>query len=298
MKGPDVLFRYLPFRISKAVMSLPSGILSNANEIRLRSGGALTVTSGGKNIPVSSNGRPCRLSEAVRTTKSEIEECVALITQGSLYRYDDCVSQGFVPLPEGGRAGICGKALVRDGRIIGFSEILSVNLRIHRSVNSFAEPLIRQFGRNGISGAIVISPPGVGKTTFLRSAAFLLATGDGTDCHRVGIADEREELTAGLDCIGMTDIITGVKKERAIEMLVRTMSPEVIICDEISPSEEAGVMAALNTGVSVIASAHATDLQMLMARKGMRDMLLSGAFKTAVELGADKDGRTVRLVEI
>lgn len=283
----EVLFKYLPLRISESVYSLPSEILNNANEIRLRKNAPISVTVGNKNIIFDEKGKPCKVYNALRATDNEIKESIAKLTNSSLYTCDKYISQGFIPLAEGGRAGVCGRANMRSGNIESFAEIFSVNLRLHRFLPDVAKPLVDEFRSNGLCGALVCSPPALGKTTFLRSAAYLLSSGKGINPIRVGVADERAEISVGISNLGICDIISGAPKAEAITILTRTMSPEVIICDEISALETESVAEAQNTGVHLIASAHCVEPSVLKKRGRMKILLESGIFPLCVLLGYD-----------
>lgn len=269
----------------------------SATEIRLRLGGAVSVTVGTKNLAFDPAGRICRQSEAISATGSELSECVSLLAHGSLYTVSEFLPLGYVPLKEGGRAGVCGRALTKNGAVVGFSEITSVSLRLHRNVADFAAPLIKEFSKRGPVGTVVISPPGMGKTTFLRSAALLLARGEGTKPLRVGVADEREEILAGITETGFLDVLSGMKKSRALELLTRTMSPQVLICDELNHEDAEAVSLACNTGVALIASAHAGSIDDLRHRPGLWELVRSGAFRLAVTLWAKDDRRLCDITE-
>ncbi len=281
--------KYLPQRIAFAVGNLPHEVLKTASEIRLRYRGAASVTAGKRNLPFDSSGRVCGQKEAVSATQSELAECVSLLARGSMYTVSEFLPFGYLPLQEGGRAGVCGKGLTKNGELTGFLEVTSVDLRLHKNVVDFAAPLIKEFCSRGPVGTVVISPPGMGKTTFLRSAALLLARGVGIRPYRVGVADEREELMAGMTELGLMDVLSGVKKSRALEILTRTMSPQVLICDELNHEDALAVSLAQNTGVALIASAHASGVDDLKHRRGLWDMVCSGAFRLAVTL-TERDG--------
>lgn len=283
----DSLFKYLPLRIAKAVSSLPQEIFLTANEIRLRKNAPVSITVGNKNILFDKNGLLCDVRCSVRATETEIAECLSKLTGGSFYTCDEFVSSGFIPLPEGGRAGVCGRANLKNGKTNGFAEIYSINLRIHRFLPEVAKELVSEFAKNGIEGTLVCSPPALGKTTFLRSAAYLLSMGKGIECKRVGIADERCEISVGISEKGLLEIITGAPKSEAITVLTRTMAPEVIICDEISAEDAEQVIEAQNTGVPLIASAHCKTPNELMKRGKLKKLIELGVFPLCAVLSYD-----------
>ncbi len=281
------LFKYLPFEISRAVHSVEDGVLNSINEIRLRKNAPISLTTGRKNLFIDRDGHLCGISRAMHATEDDINECMGKITGGSLYTCDEFIARGFVPLPEGGRAGVCGRAAIKSGKACGFAEIYSINLRLHRFIPDFASRLIGQYNVSAPCGTLVCSPPAYGKTTFLRSAAYLLSAGVGISARRVGIADERAELSAGLGTTGLTDIISGMDKADAINILTRTMSPEIIVCDEISANEVEALLEAQNTGVVLIASAHCSTPRELLHRGRMKQLLQAGIFPLSVILGTD-----------
>jgi len=276
----DILFRYLPIRISRAVNMLPEDIFERLTEIRLRKNMPISVLANGKNLTLDENGRLCPMHSAIQASDGEIKECIMRLTEGSRYTCDEFISQGFIPLTEGGRAGVCGR---RDGKN-GFAEISSVAIRLHRFIPHAAMPLMCEFASNGIRGTLVCSPPAMGKTTFLKSAAYMLSSGTHLAPKRVCIADERCEIAPGI-ARGLCDILSGMPKASAITMLTRTMSPEIIICDEISASECEAVIEAQSTGVCLIASAHCDGISSLLKRGRMKELVYSGIFPLCVTLG-------------
>ena len=288
--GLDSFFKYIPLRFSRLIVSLPLPLLERVTEIRLRSEAPFSLTLGGKNMLFDKDGNPCTPKNAVCATKKEMEECLSLLSQGSLYSYDDTIKTGYIPITGGGRAGVCGEAITQNGTVRGFKEIYSVNLRLHRHIPLFASELIRYYAREGICSTLVYSPPAMGKTTFLRSAAFLLAEGKNIRPFRVGIVDERCEIFIKGVSDGLVDVISGCPKAYGIELLCRTMSPEVIICDEIGVGEQEAVINAQNTGVHLIASAHGDSLDGLRRRPFIRKMMEAGLFDIAVRLTADEKG--------
>ncbi|MDD4165040.1 MAG: hypothetical protein PHD66_07520 [Eubacteriales bacterium] len=288
--GLDSFFRYIPVRITKLIATLPIPLLEKVTEIRLRSESPFSLTVGVKNLMLNSDGTPCNPSNAVCTTKKEMEECLSLLSQGSLYTYDDTIRTGYIPIKDGGRAGVCGEAVLQNGVVRGFKEIYSINLRLHRHIPLFASELIKFFAREGICGTLVYSPPAMGKTTFLRSAAFLLGEGKNIRPFRVGIVDERCEIFIKGVSDGLVDVISNCPKAYGIELLCRTMSPEVIVCDEIGSGEQDAIISAQNTGVHLLASAHGESIEGICRRPFMKKMLDAGLFGIAVRLNADENG--------
>ncbi|MBR5859495.1 MAG: hypothetical protein IKZ05_06180 [Clostridia bacterium] len=281
MNGTRLLFRYLPLRISKALHLLPDSLLESADELRLRKSAPCSITVHGKSLTFSALGRICPTSEALCASGEEIAECVLKLTEGSRYTCDEFIKQGFIPLAEGGRAGVCGRS---DGRG-GIGEILSVSLRIHRLIPNAADVLLREFLKRGVKSTLVCAPPAMGKTTFLTSAAYLLSHGaHGIGPFRVCIADERNELAPSGIPFGLCDILSGIPKAEAITMLTRTMSPEIIVCDEITEKEAEAITAAQGTGVTLIASAHCESPCDLLRRGSMKTLMEQSVFSLFVTL--------------
>ena len=74
-------------------------------------------------------------------------------------------------------------------------------------------------------------------------------------------------------------------------MMLRSMSPDVIIVDEIGREEDAdAILDASHAGVSVIATAHAKDLEDARGRPVLRRLLDEGAFQLCVELRRAQTG--------
>lgn len=270
----EKIYKYLPARIVWLVSRLPYEVQSRINEIRLRRGGPLSVSLADKNITLTDE------DGVYICTDTDMTEALTYISRSSMYAFDEAVKNGYIPLEGGGRAGICGDAVLEGGKIRTFGSINSVSLRVPRFNRKCAQALSEYFACHGLCGCLVFSPPGMGKTTYLKSAAALLS-----DTYRVGIADERYELSGGI--YNMADICSGCSKADAIELLTRTMSPQIIICDEISESEAAGVERAQNSGCVLIASCHGGNREQVMRRDFVKKMKGKGVFELGVRLYYD-----------
>lgn len=278
MEEISYITAYLPSRLKKATENMPAETRKITDEIRLRKNGVFSVFAGGKNLFPDENGRLRRIENAITVTKEEMEECVFLLCKGSMYSFDDSIRRGFIPIPHG-RAGVCGEAVTEKGNIKRIREITSVALRIHRDIPRYGRKIIDIYKRSGLTGTLVYSPPAMGKTTLLRSVSLMLARGDGIRPVKVGIADERCEIILPNTDLGIADVISGCKKSVAAEILTRTMSPEVIVCDEITPEDGDALIHSTGTGVYLICSCHAENKKDLFSKPHIRTLVENGCFK-------------------
>ncbi len=261
---PSGILSILPYKVSDAVRAAARG---RCEEIRLRRGGLSTLTiSGNLTVPMK-----------LHLTDEDMNEIVARLCQGSLYAHGDTIKNGYIILPGGLRAGVCGRAASEGGKIFGVSDISSVSIRIPHRVNSDASLICKLLlDMSYTKGVLIYSPPGEGKTTVLRSAAAMLAR----EKLRVAVVDTRGELEFGLTSEALAvDILSFYPKAVGIEIALRTLNAEVIVCDEIGSEDETKALGdAANGGAALLASAHATDIASLMSKKSIRALHESGAF--------------------
>lgn len=177
----------------------------------------------------------------------------------SLYARQDELSKGYFTLNDGSRVGVAGKFSKQGIRSI--EDIGGVNIRIAHEIKGCAASVMNSL--NDSRGAVIISPPGMGKTTLLRDIARQLSVSGISVC----VIDERDELAACRNGIPLfdlgprTDVISGLAKSEAILQAVRACAPDVIIADEIGEAEDAAaIYDALRCGVRFIVSAHGDSL--------------------------------------
>lgn len=260
-------------------------------EVRLRLGRPVQVVTVRGDLWAEEAG-PC--------SAEDLERTVQLVTRASVYAWEGELAQGFCTLPGGHRAGLCGRALLRDGRIAGQKDFGSINLRIARAVPGAADPLLPllRAGAGIPPGLLLFGPPGCGKTTVLRDLCRQLSAGRpecGLPPRRVALVDERSEIAATVagnpqfDIGPRTDVLDGAPKAVGLGLLLRALNPEVCACDEIGGPGDARALAEVaRCGVGVLATAHAGGVADLLARPGLRAALRSGAFAYAVPLRADR----------
>ncbi len=281
---PKTVVESLPVRVYERICELVRGGRARAteiSEIRLRVCGDSSVTALGENI-----------SLGVSVSAGEIAECVTSFCRGSVYAHMDTIRSGYICTRDGLRVGVCG-TLAADGRAV--SEITSVNIRIAHIIRGVCERLLKLcYEAPRIKSLLIYSPPGIGKTTVLRELASRLG---GELSRRVALIDTRGELYIEKMFSGtMCDVLSGYPRAKGIEIATRTLSPEVIICDELGDIEEATqLLSAQNTGVPIIASAHASDLKGLLSRPNIRMLHEAGIFSGYVGLSRERvNGRMGR----
>ena len=277
---PTAVMRALPYRLSDEIRHF--GRVWEIEEIRMRAQRRCSLVVSGENIMLNTV-----------LDRDEISSVLEGICQGSLYAFSDTINQGYISLPDGVRVGVCGRAGCDGERIIGIYEVSSLSVRIpHRSRPLGREICDLLYGFGMSSGVLIYSPPGIGKTTLLRSVAVRLASGDyQRPPLRTVVIDTRGELSfanEGRDlCL---DILSGYPRRKGIEIATRCLNAQVIICDEIGDYEEAmSLVASHNCGVPLIASAHAGSLEQLLSRTGLR--LLHEARIFGAYARIERDGR-------
>ena len=221
----------------------------------------------------------------------EVTGYVRSVSGGSLYAFNDCLREGYLPLPDGSRAGIAGKFFTEGGRIAGIREIRSVVIRLARAVpgaGQVAESVFRRLGCR--RGVLIFSPPGCGKTTILRDLGARLSTGPRP--FRTAIVDCRGELSGDWYGRGAcVDILTGCGKGEGIAIATRTLSPDVILVDEIGGAEEVGAILAVQSGgVPMIATVHGNALSELCRFSPVAPLIRAGIFGGFVGIERDRNG--------
>lgn len=217
-----------------------------------------------------------------------LRRLLSALMEFSIYARQGELDQGFFTLEDGSRVGVCGR-MYECGEGLRLGEIGSACVRVARALPGCADALMGEVCPGGVPRSmLLLSPPGLGKTTLLRDIAHQLS--DGGCC--VGIADERREIAAcrqgvpTLDVGARTDVMDGCARGEAIARLVRCMSPRVIVADEIGgPGDAMALSEAARCGVSVVATAHGDGLADARRREGLVQALRAGVFQSVAVLG-------------
>jgi len=290
-------------RISARLLGLDTGTKRAVREVRIRSGRPIQLRTAANSLFCDLSGRLGASAAGLDgIEQTELAESLRTLCGFSVQTHQHELRQGFVTVKGGHRAGICASAV---DSAVGIREVTSISLRIAREIKGCADELALIFSSTA-GGLIVAGPPGSGKTTMIRELARKISSGETGRHFTVTLIDERGELAAvqggmpqsdvGVCC----DVLDGYTKGEGMLMAVRTLSPEVVICDEIGgDAETEAVVAALNAGVRIVATAHAGSIEELEMRPQMKKLIASGAFETAVLLaGAPEAGRIRRIAAL
>ena len=298
--NPDSFRKYFNEKIRKAVSEIM--LKEDIQEIRLRSGKPLSVSVLGKEKFVTENGKITAYPQlGMVIEKDDIEYSFKAICDYSVHSFSKELSQGFITINGGHRVGICGTAVISEGKIETVKYISGLNFRIARQILGCADEIIKYIDIENPKGILIIGPPSSGKTTVLRDLCRQLSSR-----NRVSLIDERGEIAAVYqgnpqnDIGYSTDVFNGYPKGEGILTALRVMSPRFIITDEIGDYEDIeAIEKAMYGGAAMIASAHASNISELIHRNYIMSLIKQGVFKYIAVLGTNNElGKIKEITEV
>lgn len=264
-----------PWRGELAALLADGG---NVEEVRLRVGAPIALRTGGGWV----QGR-------MPVTPLCLEELLTRFCEGALYAHRESLCQGYVTLRDGCRVGVCGRATVEDGRVTGVCDVSSLCIRLPGALPASAVAAAGEVAslleaEQGCRSILICAPPGAGKTTLLRALALRLARPPHP--RQTAVVDSRGELTPFLCRTGGTlDLLTGYPRRAGIEIALRTLGAEVILCDEIGSRADAeAILDAQACGVPMVATAHGADPDVLRRRPALAMLFEADVFGACVVL--------------
>ena len=277
----------LPEHIKKGLDDLPEEILKSVEEIRLRSGQTPTVLLPRGEIPFGMR----------EVLWNDIAHVLDKASRSSLHSVSRQLRRGYISASGGVRIGICGK-LCSEG-LESYQDVSSLAIRIPHEMKGVGAETINALAPFD-SSVLIVSPPGGGKTTFLRE----LIRVSSDMGKRVAVCDERNEIAsmwkgrASFDLGKYTDILVGAGKAEGISMLNRSMNPEIIAVDEISAEEDVkAIEQAIGCGANIFASVHGADMRELRKRPAFALLFSLGIFRRAVIISG-REKRNYELVNL
>lgn len=295
--------------LASLLKRIPVEDINDVEEIRIRAEKPLMVFKCGRDYFVGRDGRISLISSnAFVIDKNEIEKILQFMCNYSIYAVEEELKQGFLTLRGGHRVGLCGRAVVENGRVRTIKNISGINIRVAKEIKGCAREIVGLLYGNGLKHTLIASPPGCGKTTLIRDAIRILSSEGGIDRggYKVGVVDERSEIAGcymGIpqrDVGIRTDVLDACPKAQGIIMLLRSMSPEIIAVDEIGSIDDAeAIENAINSGVIVIATAHGRDLEEIVKKPGIKSLIEQKSFERIVILsGKNGPGTIDTIIEI
>lgn len=256
----SMLSSILPPELFQLVEAISS--IENIYEIRIRFNSPIVINVGGefKVLRNKLNG-----NKVVYADSRLIDYIICKATDSSLYTFNNQIKQGFITVSGGIRIGITGEIVTTDDeKIKTIKNFSALCIRIPHEIYNCASTAMNFIVGKSIKNTLIISPPGAGKTTFLRDIARSLSNLN--VLYNTLVLDERFEIGASIEGLATmdigsyTDVLSGCNKAYGFKEGIRTMRPDVIICDELATkSDIEAVRAAVNSGVKVIASAHSNS---------------------------------------
>lgn len=257
--------------------------LKAVNEIRLRSDRPVVVNVSGKNFFLCENGVTTSRANALIASKIMIEDVIFRASECSIYSVNEQIKRGFIVTDDAVRIGIGGNLIEENGKIKTMSNFTSCNIRVPHFVKNCSLCAFPNIVTNdGALNTLVISPPGCGKTTFLKD--FVSQLSQRNLAYNVLLLDERGELDIGINS-SFTDKIAFSSKKVGFENGIRSLAPDIIVTDEVGQEEDVdAIRYACTCGVKILASAHAESVETFCKKPLFQEVIKEKIFKRFVVL--------------
>ncbi|MGL4761530.1 MAG: stage III sporulation protein AA [Sarcina sp.] len=290
----DKILRLLPKSISNSVLEFKDK--EGIEEVRVGIGKKLRIIARGKEV-----------IKAYVITHEDVKVIIQKISNYSLYAVEEEIRQGYITIEGGHRVGLAGQCIIQNNTTKTIKHISSLNIRVAREIIGCSDKIMKYIVSDGkVKNTLIISPPRCGKTTLLRDISRNISDGYkplSLIGKRVVVIDERSEIAscyrgvAQMQVGERTDVYDNCLKDEGLMMAIRTMSPEVIVCDEIGSQKDIeGIVMAYNSGVNVICTLHGNDIEDLYKRDVFKDILKQKLIEKVIVLSSRTGAGSVEAV--
>lgn len=261
-------------------------------EIRIRAEKPVTVNYKGEYTYLGDYGVTPHREKAIRCSMEDIADCVFKAGKYSVYSVEEQIKKGFLTAENGERIGLSGEYVYEKGQPLAIRNFTSLCIRVPHEIIGCAREVYKQCMSDRVQNLLLMSPPGLGKTTILRDLARLISE---NTRKNILICDERGEISVGE--LGDTcDVIRFCDKQTAFEAGVRAMRPDLIITDELLLKDCEALQKAVFAGVAVVASAHFSDMEFVgdpFIKIFDRFVLLDGKEIGKIRRVFDRNGKVI-----
>lgn len=291
MINEDEILRVLPLDISSEI----KGYLINEplQEIRIKANKPIIVNLSNKEV----------ILDRIATT-NDLKQILVRISNYSLYAYEEEIKQGYITIKGGHRIGMAGECVISQGEVKTIRNISSINIRVCREVKGSSNEIMKFIvSKDRVYNTLIISPPKCGKTTILRDIARNISNGmpmNNLTGKKVSIIDERSEIAScfngipQLDVGIRSDILDNCFKKDGMIMAIRSLSPEVLICDEIGTDGDIEALnMAFNSGVNIVVTIHGYNIDDVYKRNVFKDLLEKSILERIVVLSSRRGPGTI-----
>jgi len=292
LKSQEEILKLLPLNLAEELREIFINNLS-VQEIRIKANKPVIVNLSYKEIIL-------RFIPSI----DDLKQILVRISNYSLYAYEEEIRQGYITIKGGHRIGIAGECVLNKGEIKTIRNISSLNIRICHEVKGCSNEVMKYITKNdSILNTLIVSPPKCGKTTILRDMARNISNGMplyNLKGKKVSVIDERSEIAScfngipQLDIGIRTDILDNCFKKDGMIMAIRSLSPEIIICDEIGTYGEIEALnMAFNSGVNIIVTIHGYSIDDVYKRAVFKELLENSILDRIIILSSRKGPGTI-----
>lgn len=276
-------------------LTVPDNVKQNTYDIRLKHDQPVTLFTRHGVFFLKRNGGVSRhASEGRVITIGEINELFIRLCAHSVFSHENEIRNGYISVQSKYRVGLSGTAVTENGYIRTIKNINGLVFRIPRAKPGCSAKLFRA-GIDFSKGILIAGEPSSGKTTILRDLALQLSSGTYGPHRRIAVIDERYEIGGSFDLGPCAELLSGYPKKDGITMALRSLAPELLLCDELADEEMQAVSDAAFSGIPMIASVHSDETQ-IASGKRTRQLLENGCFKTVVFLQGRENPSAIKKI--